>query len=508
MEVIEESSSTFTSFDVDEVTTAKGTYFTMKGEAQGGTGRPLLPTASVFDSRPVAGTRIHSVGIRSGTYNLLIDQDPVISNFQQEWVDIDSLEELKTCVTTTMIPTRLGLVNELTEGGATTETFLLTGAQFECTLPPQDLGILDTRGDVLLFDSMVLEAFHPQMGVPDSDTMPPVVTQQDIIADMATGDAMAILDAVDDIDMGEIIVLVHTDLDGVLGGAARIDSFSTGNIRGIPGPYQVFLPGAAEKPLFFQYVDAAGNLLLKSGKGVGIEAIEVLIQTRTIALGLSTIAVEIEGFVDLETPTLTFDFGDDVVQSIALIEGQLPAGVTLEVDESSGNATVFIEHDYTGFSEDEAMVSARVRAVGASGFDEATLFPCSDPVGDFFIDGNLELGMSGDLTQCSFSASGTDVTIDLFVAGAIDSDEFQYRVRLPQFSAQFKYARRKVTSSGGVQLTVGELGDNGLRFQFDAEPLGWDGLTELLFFQETRRGTKAKKQTGSADETQVFSIGP
>ena len=432
----------------------------------------------------------------------------MISNFQQDWVDIDSLEELKTCVTTTMIPTRLGLVNELTEGGATTETFLLTGAQFECTLPPQDLGILDTRGDLLLFDSMVLEAFHPQMGVPDSDTMPPVVTQQDIIADMATGDAMAILDAVDDIDMGEIIVLVHTDYDGVLGGAARIDSFSTGNIRGVPGPYQVFLPGAAEKPLFFQYVDAAGNQLLKSGKGVGIEAIEVLITTRTIVLGLSTIAVEIEGFADLEAPTLTFDFGDDVVQSIALIEGQLPAGVALEVDESSGNATVFIEHDYTGFSEDEAMVSARARAVGASGFDEATLFPCSDPVGDFFILEDPELGRSGDLTQCSFSASGTDVTIDLFVDGTIDSHEFQYRVRLPQFSAQFKYARRKVTSSGGVQLTVVELGDNGLRFQFDAEPLGWDGLTELLFFQETRRGTKAKQKTGGADETEVFSIPP
>ena len=65
-----------------------------------------------------------------------------------------------------------------------------------------------------------------------------------------------------------------------------------------------------------------------------------------------------------------------------------------------------------------------------------------------------------------------------------------------------------MTSSGGVQLTVEELGDNGLRFQFDAAPLGWDGLTELLFFQETRRGTKAKQKTGGADETQVFSISP
>ena len=84
------------------------------------------------------------------------------------------------------------------------------------------------------------------------------------------------------------------------------------SLRNQEGVYELILPDAFDNLMSFQYIDNAGNITAKTLKGALLRAIEVSIRTSFISLqGETQIVVEIGDFMNLESPYLTIDFGDD-----------------------------------------------------------------------------------------------------------------------------------------------------------------------------------------------------
>lgn len=478
-------------YNLTRVNTDNGSFFTVGGDYQAGTGRPFLPTLQVF-SRTVPGGSIpaRSMSLRSGDYELLTEFDPLISNLRTEWVEAASNTESNACVGT-MAPTEIGVFSLLSIGGQIRETFNLTTAQFECTLAPEDRGLSDTVGNTRKFENLTVEVRRPPSSLLADDLNPPDVTRRDIIANATTGDALAIVDAEDENDISEINVLVY-DEDRVNGGPGTVSSYSTGNILGQDGPFEVMLPGGAGKFIAIEYFDGANNKILKSGKGILVEAVEVVIRASTYTVGQETlIRVEIERLEEFlnQGITLTIDF-DGVTQVFALGPDLLCSNtlttdcITILPDGSGVFETSYLFNGTTG----TVTVSATVRGA-ASGYDEAVLGRCEDDLND-------QDEPNANLAQCGFSASGTNVDIDLYVVGEI-SDDFKYRVRL--LGAQFQYAKGKLSRPSGVQGSVTPLGDNGLRFSFDAGDLGWNGVTPLEIEESTQDGIKGGSGQGTTD---------
>jgi hypothetical protein len=286
-----------------------------------------------------------------------------------------------------------------------------------------------------------------------------------------------VLDATDASGLREAIALVYEDLDGEPGGPGEALAFSTGDISATPGPHTLVLPGALGKRISIQYIDGAGNLLLKSFKGRLFQAVPVEIRTSLLASsGSTSIVVFIGDFGALAAPVLSVDYGDGTAESFALVDanGSPTPIVQLQPD---GSAIATVRHDYSGASGSVTVV-ATVSAEGAGGTDSATLSSCADIVGDFGL-------AAADIASCSFASQGTHVTFGLFMRGPIASD-ILYRVTLPTLGDTLvKYRGGTTFSSLPANLVVTPSGSTGLLFDFDAAAFGWDGVSAIGFTTET-----------------------
>jgi hypothetical protein len=495
----------------------KGTYVTADGQAQAGSGRPLLATLQVFDQEVPAGSAAaRSMSLEGGTFDLQIGVDPVMGNLETEW---DQIQESKACGS--WAPTEIGVFNVLPIGGVVEEAFNLTTAQFECTLTEADKGVLDTVGNQRKYTALDVEVMRPPLALV-GDVNPPDVLQRDIVANATSGDALAILNARDENGMARMQVNVYTE-DREFGGVGTVESFACPGPNCVvdslstctaadcsdPQPSEIFLPGAAGKLVAIEYFDEAYNKVQKSGKGVLVETVEVVFLNTNLNLGsLSTIRVEIERLQKFlnDGLTLMIDYGDgtSAVFPIDATTPECSATVTencitfipdgsCELDDPPSCSGVFqTTHEFKVEDPNNPPQSITVTATlrgAASGYDEAVLTRCVDDIG--------ETDPDGDIASCAFSASGTNVDIDLFVDGMIDDQTFKYRLNV--FGEQFQYAKGKLSRPAGVQGTVTLLGDNGLRFSFDAADLGWDGETAFLVEQSTQDGVKGSPSQGRTD---------
>jgi hypothetical protein len=496
--LIENGNAATTSHAIARVASPKGTYFTLDGGADAPHARAIQPTLPVFEERPATGTRVHDVALRGGAFQVLTPFDPVLATFTHEW--LQEQPEPKACVETAS-PTQLGTVNTLAVSGQTLQTLLFTGGQFECTVPAAQQGSVDATGNERLWTSATIEALHPTAPALDGDLVPPTVTQQLVIADEASGDVTLSLNAADASGVREILALVYEDDDGVPGGTGRALPYSTGNIAGVAGPHTLVLAGALGKLISIQYIDGAGNLLLKSFKGKLFEVIPVEIRTSVLSLGATTsIVVYIGDFEELAAPVLTIDFGDGTSAVYPLVDAAGNPTAIVE-PQPDGSAIATVTHDYANVSSGSVTVVATVSAQGAGGSDSATLTSCSDPLGDFAVP-------AGDIVSCSFASQGTRVRFGLFMAGAISSD-YHYRVDLPQLgSGQLKWNNGSAQGPSGAGLVVTPSGANGLIFDFDAGAFGWNGVSPISLVGRTQTGLPGGTQVGTADETSVLVFTP
>jgi hypothetical protein len=497
--VIEEGATSRRTSALATQSSAKGSFLTTDGGADAPHARATQPTLALFEERPATGTRVHDVALRGGSFTVLPGFDPVLATFTQEWSQ--DQPEPKACVETTS-PTQLGTVSTLELGAQTLQTLLFTAGQFECTLPPELQGSADVVGNERVWTSATIEALHPSAPALDGDFTPPVVTRQDVIADAASGDVTVVVDATDASGLREVIALVYEDADGLPGGAGSALPYTTGALAGAPGPHSLVLPDALGKLISLQYVDGAGNLLLKSFKGKLFEAIPVEIETSIFStVGSTTIVVTIGAFDALGAPVLTVDFGDGTSASVPLVDanGDPTAIVQLQPD---GSAIARVTHDYSGATATSFTVVATVSADGAGGSDSALLTSCADAIGDFPT-------AAGDIVQCSFASQGTHVTFGMFMRGPVSAD-FQYRVELSELGgAQLKYNNGVAQGPAGARLVVTPSGANGLLFDFEAAAYGWDGLTPLAIEAKTQVGNAgAFPGAGFADTTGVLVFTP
>ncbi len=474
--VIEGGAANTTSRALARIDQPTGSYLTLAGGADAPHARAIQPTLAVFEERVATGTRVHDVALRGGAFTVLAPFDPVLATFTHEW--LQSQPEPKACVEATS-PTQLGTVNTIDLGGQTLQTLLFTGGQFECTLPIDRQGLDDVTGNERVWTSATIEALRPSAAAFDADFTPPTITRQDVLAIVGSPDVTLTLDAADASGLREAIALVYEDLDGSPGGAGQAVQFTTGDISATPGPHTLVLPGALGKLISIQYIDGAGNLLLKSFKGKLFEAIPVAIQTSAIATGGATsIVVSIGSFASLSAPVLTVDFGDGTSETFQLVDASGAPAPIVQL-QPDGSALATVSHLYTDPSGGSVTVVATVSAQGAGGSDTALLATCTDPIGDFGI-------AAGDIVACSFGSDGTHVTYGLFLRGAI-SDDFQYRVRLPALGdTLLEYKRGRATGPSSVGLVVTPSGPEGLLFSFDAGPLGWDGVSPISLVGKTQ----------------------
>jgi hypothetical protein len=475
---------------VTRVSTQRGEYFTLDGNADAPQARAIQAVREVFSDRAAVGTRVHDVALRGASYTVIPGFDPVIASFTQDW--LASQPESLACIDT-MSPTQVGTVNSVDVGGQTLQTLLFAGTQFECTLPAAQQGVAPVTGDMRVYSSATIEALHPISAAFDGDLKPPRVTRQDVIAVPATGDVELTLDATDASGLREIIALVYEDLDNVPGGAGRALQFSTGNIVGVPGPHQLTLPGAMNKLISLQYVDGAGNVLLKSFKGKLYEAVPVDIETSVFARNaLTTVSVRIGAFAALVAPVLEIDFGDgtSVVLPLTDANGNPAPFVWLQPD---GSAIANVDHDYTGATGNAFTVVARVSAQGAGGTDTETLYNCGDPLGD------VEIG-SGDVVSCSASAPSGLASFDLNLAAAPSPSLFVYRVSFPALGTSLFLSGGDVFPAGASYSLLG----SGVRLEVPPAAIGWNGTSALDFRVET-----LQRSNGSlVDQTLTFTLTP
>ena len=173
----------------------------------------------------------------------------------------------RACVET-FAPSQLGIATSVkVVEPAQTKTFeslIVLGAQFQCTLNNADK--LDeskpVKGTLRKFESLNLVAQRPGSPALADDFDPPVVTSQQLSADLVTGKVTATITAGDANGLRRIVALIYKDDDGLPGGPGEI--FAVELPINDPGPlpqtYVMELDDASGHPLAFQYVDNAGNV--------------------------------------------------------------------------------------------------------------------------------------------------------------------------------------------------------------------------------------------------------
>ena len=350
--------------------TGEGQFFTLENNAQGVFGRPVLPAIRVIEDRVLGpgDTRTHDVLITGGSFIDDPNFNPKIAKTVHDWTP--DVQEPTNCVRT-FAPSQLGVATSLsrTRPGAAapeiTENVIVLGAQFKCTLPDGATG-QEVTGTLRRYEGLSVEAQRPSSPNPilDADFTPPTVAEQRLVT-QPSGDVLATLDVSDPNGVRRIVALIYRDTGGNTGVMEAVDS---GPLSG-PGPFQLTLPNAAGVPVAFQYVDRAGNVLLKSGKGDAIQAYTVEIVSDTVAAGAnSSVTIDVPGATSIEGAELAVDFGDGTFDNFMLfdVEGAPMPGVTLDVD---GNARVTVPHDYSGQFGPTLTITATLQGDTATGFD-------------------------------------------------------------------------------------------------------------------------------------------
>jgi len=405
-------------------------------------------------------------------------------------------------------------------------TAVFTGAQFRCDATVNIDGIDRAVGTSRLWTSASMDAKFPKVN--PGDFVRPKVEQLDVTAYPDTGEVVAVLRATDE-DTGrsgidELILAVFnppTAAEGAIpAGEGFVETYSvqravSATDKGLDGlAVTITAAGAYGKRLAVWATDGAGNANYKSLKGQLFQAIPVNI-LQIIASGLGAgdpLRILIGGFDCLSLPTLTIDYSDgrpsEFYDLTAYLTAHPEAIEYVTEGEDCNDAIITIPQDFGVLGEEGITVTATVRAGGGIGSDSLTIYACLDPEGDSTLAG-------ADIIGCGFSKSGTTVTITATMFGTIDPN-VQYRLELPEFGALFKLWEctttpancKKSSAPTGVTLKKnGVVSNDGktITFQVDLAPLGWNGVTPLLFKLSTQGGIPGSPNEGFPDETQVFT---
>ncbi|MEM6708987.1 MAG: hypothetical protein AAF648_09405, partial [Pseudomonadota bacterium] len=461
--------------DLERRTIAElGEYYTYDGLAQGVVGRPAQPLYRVLElHRPgIDGPRMNGVVLRGGTYIDFLDRDPLFVAPEHDWADTD---EPQACVES-FTPSRIAGIATTELSDVVYQTALIQGGQFKCT----DASGASVRGTLRIYDNLEAEITSPSDPLND-DVEPPQVVAENFVIDPDTGDVTATLNAADASGIREIVVLVYTDNDGVPGGEGTIKSFSTGNIVGMPGPFTLLIPDAANARLAVQYVGDDGTIAVSTGKGHLLDPIVLDIQSTTYVPGPSTVETLVAPADGLANGTLTVDFGDGSEGSVVAFDpfGLPTAATTLNGD---GSATIRVPHDYAGVTGPVSVV-AQFEAPGAEAADKDTLtpvLPCSDPVGDVS-------KPNVDIVSCDANASGGVLHFSFDVAGTARKRNFHFQwLTIPTaggdrhvkllfwFNCLFAWVDGSFTPVWSLGANA-SLSGSTVSFAIDASTLGWNG---------------------------------
>jgi len=482
--IVDGSQTSTTSYTLEDVTTTAGHYFVINGEQQATPMRSIQPKiVAPFN----AGIPAHGVLFTAGTYSDTDGYDPVIARPVTEWEQ--NADEAQVCLNA-FWPTQLASVRSAKPG--LPQSAVVIPSQFRCTTGSNT----NVSGIERVFNNMTLEVQRSN----SADYDEPVINEVKI---HVPGDGTADL-SVDTFDAaGTISRIVLLVMDN--GNITTIDS---GPLTGIGSPYSLHIPTFTDTlNMMLQVEDDSGNVAIWVGKGANIRGIQVNAADSILysALTPTTLTATVKDFskllVKADTMNYYWDFGDGVTETGLLAENGAPTPiVTLD---AAGNATFSVTHQYTT----TANLTAEVKitdSFGGIGIDTVQLRSCSDAL-DFAPD------LNGDLIGCSVTNSGTNVAVQLQVAGVI-SDKFQYRLAfdltgtgkntLPDGKTDLtmKWDNGNVTSSGSLtSLVAQQLNSSTLQFAFDLAEAGFTG-TYFSWQAETQSGVAGQPNIGFADQ--------
>ncbi len=533
-----------------------GTWFTLDDRAEAIGNRTLLPrfTPPEFDFRGLSKTPdsgwIHGYLLRETAtreaarfVDLVFEDklgsdstygDPVFPVEQHDW--ITNVLEPQPCVAT-IAPTQLASAGVVRTRSEARQTTSVIGAQFLCRpefgetvvkeLNGKPKSVVETRGDFRVYTAMTLEALHPLPGAPVDDFDPPEVLSQAFVASSETNDVTATVSARDPNGMRAIVFLVYRPVDCASspgfaaecaeGRAGVIDSEEIVFTPGAGGAYPTqvnetrVLAGAKGLRFAVQYVDTAGNVVMKSLKGALQQALETRILNAFISQSDNDLLVFVQDLANLSNATLLVRVWNGEVDPESTVEAPFlstlfelnidgfgcsdPTG-TLSCDLEDGIITVG-DLQVGDLADGSITIEVTVRAQGAFGRDVATIGPCLDAVDDV-LDPLLQ---DANFVGCGFRAEGTRVFVNMAVNGTI-SDAYQYRMTLLEFGGQVKLNDlSKVTGPPQSQpgFAISEDGTV-LTLSFDAASVGWDGVSPVTVSAETQAGVKGKPEAGFIDQ--------
>jgi hypothetical protein len=254
---------------------------------------------------------------------------------------------------------------------------------------------------------------------------------------------------------------------------------ATGNL--LSGIFSVTIPNPGTDRLYIQVVDAAGNVGRYSGKGSGLQVIQVNSSDVTFKEGPATLTATVPSFGNLAAPVNYYwTFGDG-----GTAFGTVP-GTSFSVDHQ--------------FYVPSTSYTAKVRVTdfnGAVGSKRITLtYYCQDPAGD------TTTGQA-DLVRCRVIKNGPNMTIrlttkDALAAPAVLSSRLRYSVALKVGATTTTLSYRNGSASGlaGLTVVVGAAGptdgtsgpatDHDISFTFPLSGIGsplaltWSAKTEKL----------------------------
>ncbi|WP_455220484.1 C25 family cysteine peptidase [Kaarinaea lacus] len=471
-------------YSLEEISTPAGKYFSINNEHQVTPARPIQPKiiASLNGSMTA-----HGILITAGSYQDIDQYDPVIARPVTEW-------ELKAGESNVCLnafwPSQLVTVRSPKLGAD--QSAIVIPAQFRCTSDSNSA----VTGIERVFDNLTVEVLRSS----SEDYNAPVIKEVDIHLP-GNGTADISVDAFD--STGTISQIVLLVLDN--GSITTIDS---GPLNSISAPYAFHIDNFIDSVnLMLQVVDDAGNVAIWVGKGVNVRGIEVNAADSILysTLAPTKFTATVKDFSKLlgeaDSMNFTWDFGDGEFETGLLAQNGAPTSI-VTVDQN-GTATFTIEHQYTTTGNFNAELKV-TDSFGGIGVDVVAMQSCSDAA-DFPIDPN------GDLIGCSVTNNGTNLSIQLQVAGIISND-FQYRMYFDLFGSgnnlepdgkpdlTMKWDNGNVTNSGKLNSLVARmLNNNTIEFAFDLRDTKFKN-NHFSWQAETQSGVQAQQNIGFADQ--------
>jgi hypothetical protein len=469
---------------LEEVSTSAGSYFVVDNEHQATPARPVQPKIIA----PLnSGMTAHGVLITAGSYQDIDQYDPVIARPVTEWER--NAGESKVCLNA-FWPSQLATVRSPKPGAD--QSAIVIPAQFRCTSDSNNA----VTGIERVFDDLTVAVLRSS----SEDYDAPVIKEVDIRIP-GDGTADISVDAFD--DAGTISQIVLLVLDN--GSITTIDS---GPLNSVNAPYSLHIDNFMNAVnLMLQVVDDAGNVAIWVGKGVNVRGIEVNAADSILysTLAPTKFTATVKDFTKLleeaDSMNFTWDFGDGEFETGLLAQNGTPTSI-VTVDQT-GTATFTVTHQYTTSGNFNAELKI-TDSFGGIGVDVVAMQSCSDAA-DFPVDPN------GDLVGCSVTNNGSNLSVQLQVAGII-SNNFQYRLYFDLFGTgnnlepdgktdlTMKWDNGNVTNSGKLNsLAARMLNSNTIEFTFDLRDTKFRG-THFSWQAETQSGVQAQQNIGFADQ--------